>query len=189
MEFQLEKLHNIEELRRLRKRLGAEVFMPARERARVCCGTACTASGSSKVIVELEKEAEKRGIDLDIIRTGCQGMCQQGPLMKIEPHDIFYQKVKPRQAASLISHTFVSGMPLREALYRENIMSEPTTKMSDLPFYKKQLRVALRNNDKIDPTNISHYIAVGGYAGLEKALASMSPDDVLHEVEHALLRG
>jgi NADH-quinone oxidoreductase subunit F/NADP-reducing hydrogenase subunit HndC len=185
----MEKLHSIEDLRRLREKLVAEVFDSGRKRARVCCGTACTASGSSKVIEELEKEAEKRAIDLDIVKTGCQGMCQKGPIMKVEPHDIFYQRVKQRQAASLISHTFMSNMPLREALYRESILSEPTTKMLELPFYRKQLRVALRNNDKIDPTSIMHYIAVGGYAALEKALGSMSPDNVLNEVDRALLRG
>ncbi|HWR57566.1 MAG TPA: NAD(P)H-dependent oxidoreductase subunit E, partial [Thermodesulfovibrionales bacterium] len=167
MGSQTEKLRSIGDLRKLRERLGLEVFTPGSKRARVCCGTACTASGSHKVVAELGKEAEKRDLDLDIIKTGCQGMCQKGPIMKVEPHDIFYQRVKPQQAASLISHTFVSGMPLREALYRESIISEPTTKMLDLPFYKKQVRVALRNNDKIDPTNIEHYIAVGGYAALE----------------------
>ncbi|HXX58850.1 MAG TPA: NADH-ubiquinone oxidoreductase-F iron-sulfur binding region domain-containing protein, partial [Thermodesulfovibrionales bacterium] len=89
----------------------------------------------------------------------------------------------------LINYTFMSRTPYRQALYREDFMSDPTTEMLDLPFYKKQVRIALRNNDKIDPTNIHHYIAVGGYAALEKALSSMSPDDVLHEIDRAMLRG
>ncbi|HXX57514.1 MAG TPA: NAD(P)H-dependent oxidoreductase subunit E, partial [Thermodesulfovibrionales bacterium] len=188
----MERLESIQNLGRLREKLATEVFLPGRERARVCCGTACTASGSSKVIQSLEAEAEKRGLDIEIVKTGCQGMCQKGPIMKMEPHgaeDVFYQKVKPEEASSLINYTFMSRTPYRQALYREDFMSDPTTEMLDLPFYKKQVRIALRNNDKIDPTNIHHYIAVGGYAALEKALSSMSPDDVLHEIDRAMLRG
>jgi NADH-quinone oxidoreductase subunit F/NADP-reducing hydrogenase subunit HndC len=183
------KLKNIDDLKQLREKLASEVFQPDKPRARVCCGTACTASGSHKVINALEEDAGKRGLDIEIVKTGCQGMCQKGPIMKVEPDEIFYQRVKPNQASSLISYTFVGGMPYRQALYREDIMSEPVLEMLDLPFYRKQTRIALRNNDKIDPTNIHHYIAVGGYAALEKALSSMSPDDVLNEVDRANLRG
>lgn len=185
----MQRLRTIEDFRRLRERLSLEVFPHGRKRARVCCGTACTASGSSRVIHALEDEAKRRGLDVEIIKTGCQGMCQKGPIMKMEPGEIFYQKVKPGQASSLVSDTFLAGTPFRLALYREDILSEPAIEMLDLPFYKKQVRVALRNNDKIDPTNIQHYIAVGGYAALEKALSTMTPDDVLHEVDRANLRG
>ncbi len=185
----MQRLRTIEDFRRLRERLSREVFPPERKRARVCCGTACTASGSPKVIHALEDEAKKRALDVEIIKTGCQGMCQKGPIMKMEPGEIFYQKVKPGQVSSLMSETFLAGTPFRLALYREDILSEPAIEMPDLPFYKKQVRIALRNNDKIDPTSIQHYIAVGGYAALEKALSTMSPDDVLHEVDRAYLRG
>ncbi|HET6515496.1 MAG TPA: NADH-ubiquinone oxidoreductase-F iron-sulfur binding region domain-containing protein [Thermodesulfovibrionales bacterium] len=183
------RLKNIDDLRTLRVKLSSEVFPQGKDRARVCCGTACTASGSARVIDALVGEARKRGVDVEIIKTGCQGMCQRGPIMKVEPHEIFYERVRPEQVPPLIDHTFLSGTPYRQALYREDILSEPTTEMLDLPFYKKQVRIALRNNVKIDPTNIYHYIAVGGYAGIEKALSSMTPDDVLHEVDHAILRG
>ncbi|TAN45912.1 MAG: CBS domain-containing protein [Nitrospirae bacterium] len=183
------RLGSIDDLRNLRQRLSTETFDPGKPRIRVCCGTACTASGSHKVIDSLNGEASGKGIDMEIVKTGCQGMCQNGPIMKVEPYEIFYQKVKQEQAASLISYTFVGGLPYRQALYRENISSEPISEMPDLPFYKKQVRIALRNNDKIDPTNIEHYIAVGGYSALEKALASMTPEDVLDEVDRANLRG
>lgn len=185
----MEKLNSIDDFKSLRERLATEVFEPGKPRTRVCCGTACTATGSHKVIKAMEEEAKAKGIDLDIVKTGCQGMCQKGPVMKAEPHEIFYQRVKPEQAASLISYTYMSGMPYRQALYRESILTDPTLEMMDLPFYKKQVRIALRNNDKIDPTNIYHYIAVGGYAALEKALSSMTPDEVLDEVDRANLRG
>ncbi len=183
------KLKSIDDLKQLRKKLEAETFQPGKTRARVCCGTACTASGSHKVIGALEEDAGKRGLEVEIVKTGCQGMCQKGPIMKMEPEGIFYQRVKPEQASPLLGYTAIGGMPYRQALYRESITSEPILEMLDLPFYKKQTRIALRNNDKIDPTNINHYIAVGGYAALAKALASMSPDDVLNEVDKANLRG
>jgi NADH-quinone oxidoreductase subunit F/NADP-reducing hydrogenase subunit HndC len=185
----MEKLKNIDDFKRLREKLAEETFPAEKPRVRACCGTACTATGSYKVIKELEEDAKKRGVDLEIVKTGCQGMCQKGPVMKVEPSDVFYQKVRPDQASSLIGYTFLSGTPFRQALYRENILKEPSLEMMDLPFYKKQLRIALRNNDKIDPTNIYHYIAVGGYKALEKALSSMTPDDVLNEVDKANLRG
>ncbi|MEW5745130.1 MAG: NADH-ubiquinone oxidoreductase-F iron-sulfur binding region domain-containing protein [Nitrospirota bacterium] len=185
----MERLTSIGDLKKLRERLASELFLPDRARARVCCGTACTASGSHKVISALENEAKARGAAIEIVKTGCQGMCQKGPVMKAEPQDIFYQRVKPEHASGLLSHTFLHGIPFRQALYREDIQSDPTLEMMDLPFYKKQVRIALRNNDKIDPTNIYHYIAVGGYKGLEKALSGMSPDEVLEEVDRANLRG
>lgn len=185
----MERLNSIDSLRKLREKLSSELFQPDRMRIRACSGTACTATGSQKVIHALEDDAQKRGIELEIVKTGCQGMCQNGPVMKAEPQGIFYQKVKPEQSSSLISYTFMGGTPFRQSLFREDYMSEPIPEMLDLPFYKKQMRIALRNNDKIDPTNIYHYIAVGGYSALERALSSMTPDDVLNEVDKANLRG
>ncbi|GER92826.1 NADH-quinone oxidoreductase subunit F [hot springs metagenome] len=185
----MEKLKSIDDLKRLREKLSSEIFLHGKPRIRACCGTACTATGSYKVIDAIHEDAKKKGIDIEIVKTGCQGMCQKGPVMKVEPSDVFYQRVRPEQASSLVSFTFVGGMPYRQALYREDIFKEPSLEMMDLPFYKKQMRVALRNNDKIDPTNIYHYIAIGGYKALEKALASMTPDDVLNEVDKANLRG
>lgn len=189
MGLRMERLNRIDDLRKLRERLSSEMFLPDKPRIRACCGTACTATGAYKVIDALQEDAKKKGVDIEIVKTGCQGMCQKGPVMKAEPSDVFYQRVKPEQASSLMSYTFVGGMPYRQALYREDIFKEPTLEMMDLPFYKKQVRIALRNNDKIDPTNIYHYIAVGGYKALEKALSSMTPDDVLNEVDRANLRG
>jgi NADH:ubiquinone oxidoreductase subunit F (NADH-binding)/(2Fe-2S) ferredoxin len=183
------KLHTVEELSNLRKLLTEETFRPEVARIRLCSGTACTATGSPKVVTALEEEAAKRGITLDVVKTGCQGLCQKGPVMKVEPQGIFYQKVKPDHAKSILAYTVVGGTPYRQSLYRDNILSEPIPEMMDVPFYKKQLRIALRNNGVIDPRNIYHYIAVGGYAALEKALGSMSPDQVLNEVDKANLRG
>ena len=189
MEMKIEKLRNIDDLKTFRARLAAEVFEPGHARARVCCGTACTALGSHKVISALKEDAGKRGMDVEIVKTGCQGMCQKGPVMNVEPEGIFYQRVKAGQVPDIVGYTLVGKTPYRNALYRKDFLSQPIADMQELPFYKKQTRIALRNNDKIDPTNILHYIAVGGYKALEKALSAMTPDDVMDEVDKANLRG
>jgi NADH-quinone oxidoreductase subunit F/NADP-reducing hydrogenase subunit HndC len=140
-------------------------------------------------VAAIEEESGKRGISVDVVKTGCQGLCQKGPVMKVEPQGIFYQKVKPEHAKSILAYTVQGGQPFRQSLYRDSYLSEPVPEMMNVPFYKKQLRIALRNNGLIDPRNIHHYIAVGGYAALEKALGSMTPDEVLNEVDRANLRG
>jgi (2Fe-2S) ferredoxin len=185
----MDKMKNIDEFKKLRKKLMEETFKPEVPRVRLCSGTACTATGTYKVMAAIEEEAGKRGIEVDVVHTGCQGLCQKGPVMKVEPQGIFYQKVKPEHARSILAYTVQGGLPYRQSLYRDSFLSEPIPEMTDVPFYKKQLRIALRNNGLIDPRNILHYIAVGGYAALEKALGSMTPDDVLNEVDRANLRG
>jgi NADH-quinone oxidoreductase subunit F/NADP-reducing hydrogenase subunit HndC len=183
------KLKSVKELRELREKLKKETFQPDALRARVCCGTACTATGAYNVIDSFKKEAANSGVDVEIVKTGCQGICQKGPVLKVEPINIFYQRTKPENVSSIMSYSMLGNMPYRQGLYRDNILTEPIPEMVDIPFYKKQFRIALRNNGVVDPNNIDHYLAVGGYAGLEKALSSMSPDQVLEEVDRANLRG
>lgn len=185
----MEKLKSIDDLKKLGERLKDETFRPEIPRVRICSGTACTATGTPKVLSAMEEEAGKRGINLDIVKTGCQGLCQKGPVMKVEPLNMFYQKVRPKHARSILAYTVQGGMPFRQSLYRQDFLSEPIPEMTNVPFYKKQLRIALRNNGLIDPRNIYHYIAVGGYSALGKALGSMTPDGVLAEVDKANLRG
>jgi NADH-quinone oxidoreductase subunit F/NADP-reducing hydrogenase subunit HndC len=182
-------LNGADDLKKLRNQLQEDTFKPDKNRVRICCGTACVASGSKKLVKELEEESAQKGIDLEVVKTGCQGLCQKGPVMNVEPHGFFYQKVRSNDARDLISHTFAAGKSLRSLLYRETIMNEPVEEVENVPFYKKQLRIALRNNGRIDPNNILHYIAVGGYSATEKMIGSMSSDDVLHEIDRANLRG
>ncbi len=185
----MSKLNNFNELKELREKLKKETFLPDALRARVCCGTACTATGAHNVIDSFEKEAANSGVDVEIVKTGCQGICQKGPVLKVEPIDIFYQRTKPGDVSSIMSYSMLGNLPFRQGLYRDNYLTEPIPEMVDIPFYKKQVRIALRNNGVIDPNNIDHFIAVGGYAGLDKALSSMSPDDVMEEVDKSNLRG
>ncbi len=183
------KLKNIDDLKNMRALLSEETFKKDIPRVRLCSGTACTATGTPRVLTALEEEAARRGITLDVVKTGCQGLCQKGPVMRVEPQGIFYQKIKPEHAMKILAYTVVGDIPFRQSMYREDILSEPIPEMTDVPFYKKQIRIALRNNGLIDPRNIYHYIALGGYAALEKALGSMTPDQVLNEVDNANLRG
>ncbi len=183
------KLKGIEDLKNLRLLLMDEVFKEDKERIRVCTGTACLASGAKKVVANIEKEAKDKGVDLEVVKTGCQGLCQKGPVMKVEPFGYFYQRVKGEDVSEIVTNTLIGGYPVRRLFYRDTICQEPYERMETLPFYKKQHRIALRNNGRIDPANINHYIAVGGYTALESALGTMTPDEVLDEVDRANLRG
>src|SRR4030066_1466044 len=185
----MERLKSIEELKDLRSRLSEELFRPDQDRIRICCGTACTAMGSKKVVKTLEDEISKRGLNLEIVKTGCQGLCQKGPVMKAEPYNYFYQKVGSDKVEEILSTTYSAGLPVRELLYRGSFLDKPVELMEEVPFYKKQIRVALRNNGKIDPCNIYHYIAVDGYKATEKIFSSMSPEVVLEEVKKSNIRG
>jgi NADH:ubiquinone oxidoreductase subunit F (NADH-binding)/CBS domain-containing protein/(2Fe-2S) ferredoxin/NAD-dependent dihydropyrimidine dehydrogenase PreA subunit len=185
----MERLKSIDDLKTLRLFLSKETFNPEKDRVRICCGTACTASGSREVVRVLEGEIAKKGMDLEIVRTGCQGICQKGPVMKVEPHGYFYQKVNKENVRGVIPITYMASYPVRDLLYRGTFLEKPVEVMEDIPFYKKQLRIALRNNGRIDPANIYHYIAVGGYSAAEKMFSSMSPEQVLEEVKKANLRG
>jgi NADH:ubiquinone oxidoreductase subunit F (NADH-binding)/(2Fe-2S) ferredoxin len=185
----MDRLGSMAALGELRGRLQQDASRASGPRARVCCGTACKALGSGRVVEALEGEASRRGLDLDVVKTGCQGMCQKGPVMKVEPQEIFYQKVTSDDARSIVAYTVAGGLPFRRSLYRDSFLSEPVAQMSAVPFYGKQLKLTLRNNGVIDPTNIDDYLVAGGYRALEKALVSLTPDEVLDEVDRANLRG
>ncbi len=185
----MERINSIEGLTNVRLLLKDELFKEEAPRIRACCGTACVATGSQKVIENIENEAKSSEKQIEIVKTGCQGLCQKGPVMKMEPFGYFYQKVKQTDAHEIMTNTISGGFPVRKLLFRNTVMEEPIELMDSLPFYKKQLRIALRNNGSIDPLNIYHYIYAGGYGALAKALSEMTPDQVLDEVDKANLRG
>ena len=185
----MNKLKNIEELQNLRALLSEELFRPDKNRISVCCGTACTATGSKSFVKMFEEESSRKGLDIEIIKTGCQGLCQKGPVMKAEPYGYFYQRVKQEDAQRIIDTTYSAGSPVRDLLYRGTFLEKPVEVMEEVPFYKKQMRIALRNNGRIDPTDIHQYIAVGGYLAAEKMFSVMEPQQVIEEIKKANLRG
>jgi NADH-quinone oxidoreductase subunit F/NADP-reducing hydrogenase subunit HndC len=183
----MERLKSIEDLQKLRASLQKED--KAKITIKACSGSGCRASGAKKVIQKIKEEVNQRGLDVELKITGCRGLCSKGPNVKVEPHGIFYVKVKPDMVSHLMGYAILANTPFRPLLYRDDILSEPIAKMEDMPLYKKQQRLVLRHNGFIDPKSITDYIKVGGYKALEKALFSISPDDVLNEVDRANLRG
>src|SRR5574341_1277318 len=189
MELTFKRLENVKDLEALKARLQKEHQESDAHRVRVCCGTACQASGSNKLIKKFEEEAAAKQVKLEIVKTGCQGFCQRGPLVIQDPQEIFYQKVKVQDVPALFSDSVVRGLPYRKQLYREFPLSDPNTAMKEIPFYKKQKRVALHRNGVVDPCNIHDTIREDGYAGLAKVVTEMKPDEVIDIVKKSGLRG
>jgi NADH:ubiquinone oxidoreductase subunit F (NADH-binding)/Fe-S-cluster-containing hydrogenase component 2/(2Fe-2S) ferredoxin len=189
MNLKIKKLKSIDDLVTLRDRLSKEgVLAPGKKRIRVCCGTACRANNSLKVAEGLKRETEIKGNEVEIVTTGCQGLCQKGPVMIIDPEGYFYQKVQPERVQEIVSRTTMGAKPVWDLLFRR-IYGETAYFINDVPFYGKQERIVLRHNGKIDPANIYHYIVVGGYKALEKTFSGMNPDQVLDEVDKSNIRG
>ena len=159
----------------------------------VCAGTGCRANGSLAVAESLERAIRSRKLQaklkLGLKTTGCHGFCEQGPLVVIQPEGILYKGVKPKDAKEIVEQTLVKGQVVRRLLYRDPNTKEKVPQYAAIPFYAKQLRIALRNIGKIDPNNIDDYIAAGGYAGLAKALTEMTPAKVIDAVAKSGLRG
>jgi NADH-quinone oxidoreductase subunit F/NADP-reducing hydrogenase subunit HndC len=189
MELTFKRIENVSDLDALRQKLLQEHRASDAHRVRVCCGTACQATGSLKLIEQFEKEADQKQVKLEIVKTGCQGFCQRGPVVIQDSQDIFYQKVKPADVPSLFSDSVLNNVPYRKRLYREFPLSDPNEKVQDIPFYKKQKRLALHRNGVVDPCNIYDAIREDGYAGLAKALTEMKPDEVIDIVKKSGLRG
>uniref|UniRef100_UPI0025C6D616 (2Fe-2S) ferredoxin domain-containing protein n=1 Tax=Desulfonatronospira sp. TaxID=1962951 RepID=UPI0025C6D616 len=134
----MERLKSIKDFKSLEGSLRRQEGNGARVRASVCCGLPCTALGSQEIARELADESARQGVEVDIVKTGCQGLCQKGPLMQVEPHGYFYQKVKPDRAGEMVSKTMGSGQPVREFLYRDSYLDEVKEQIQEVPFYSKQ---------------------------------------------------
>ena len=163
------------------------------QQVHVCCGTGCLAWGSKKVAEAFAAEIAKRSIDatvdLFVKSTGCHGFCERGPLVALQPSGILYTKVKPNRVEEIVEKTLIGGEVIQNLLYKEPVSGERIAQFNEIPFYKNQVRVAMRNIGRIDPTSILDAIAEGAYSGLTKALYEMSPDEVLDEVEISGQRG
>ena len=157
----------------------------------VCGGTGCIASDSEKVIKNLETIIKARGYadQVKVIKTGCFGFCEQGPIVKIEPDNVFYVRVGPKDAKEIVDEHIIKGNQVERLLYEDPQAKQKVHKQEDMAFYKKQRRVALRNCGLINPEDIYEYIALGGYESLGKALTEMSRDQVIDIVKKSGLRG
>ena len=157
----------------------------------ICAGTGCLAYGCLDLVAAFRNEVEKRGLQdkVDVRATGCPGFCERGALLTIYPQGIFYQRVKIEDIPEIISETILKGKILDRLLYTDPNTGERFVKEDDIPFYKRQQRLLLDKNNKIDPTSIEDYLAIGGYAALSKALFQMSPQKIIDEVKRSGLRG
>ncbi len=186
--------HDLIQVRRVIKEEGEKLAKKTgyRKQVLVCGGTGCTSSHSMKVIEQLEKSLEELGInDVLVVKTGCFGLCALGPIMIVYPEGAFYSQMTPEHVKTVAEkHLIKGGEIVKELLYKGTLTKDgKIIPFSETPFYKKQMRIALRNCGVIAPEDIDEAIAAGDYAALEKVLTSMTPDDVINEMLASGLRG
>lgn len=189
MSAELTKLADPAELEALRKRLERERD-PNRVRARICM-TGCRAHGAEEIFKAFNEEVQRRGLEkrVEVMATGCHGFCARAPVMVIDPYDFFYGGIKPEDVPEIVESSILAQRPVERLLYAEPEGGQKIARAADVPFYKNQMKIVLRNCGYIDPRSILDYIERDGYTAASKALATMSPTEVIEEVALSGLRG
>lgn len=156
----------------------------------VCGGTGCKASQSRLIIENLQATIQLLGLEqeVSVVQTGCFGFCEKGAIVKIMPDLTFYTEVKAEDAADIVREHIVAGRKIERLLYRDPMSGRHIEDSAHMGFYKKQMRIALRNCGLIDPENIEEYIAVRGYEALADALAA-EPQATINTIKESALRG
>lgn len=157
----------------------------------VCGGTGCRASASDAIVENLRGELKNKGLDetVQVIMTGCFGFCEQGPIVKVMPDNTFYVQVKPEDSAKIVEEHVIKGRKVESLLYKDPVRKESVSDSKHMGFYKKQIRIALRNCGFINPENIDEYIARDGYMAIGQVLSEMSPEQTIQLVKDSGLRG
>ncbi len=157
----------------------------------VCGGTGCTSSNSLKIVEKLKEELKAKGLEkeVNVITTGCFGLCALGPIMVVYPEGSFYSMVKEEDIPEIVEEHLLKGRIVTRLLYQETVEEDNIKSLNKTAFYAKQERVALRNCGVIDPEKIDDYIAQDGYAALGKVLTEMTPDEVIQTILDSGLRG
>ena len=159
----------------------------------VCGGTGCSSSGSAQLIERFEQQLQEKGLEkeIKIVRTGCFGLCEAGPVVIVYPEGTFYSRVKPEDVDEIVSEHLLKGRKVQHLVYVDHATHESSVQKSldEISFYKQQKRVALKNCGVIDPENIDEYIAYDGYKALAKALTEMTREQVIQEIIDSGLRG
>ncbi len=158
---------------------------------RTCISTGCKAQKSLKVVEALKAAIKEQRIEdkVEIKKTGCHGFCEMGPIMVVEPENIFYRKVKPEDVGEILSTLNGKGRVVERLLWKDPVTRELATYERELPLYKKQNKNITYRSGKIDPADVEDYIASGGYSALGKALSTMKPAEVIDAVISSGLRG
>lgn len=157
----------------------------------VCGGTGCTSSGSQEVIQALKNELKKNKLqnEVAVVKTGCHGLCAEGPVMIVYPEAVFYSQIRPEDVPEIVSEHLLKGRIVERLVHREADVPDGIRSLNETTFYKKQHRIALRNCGVINPESIDEYIGTGGYEALGKVLTEMTPDDVIQTILDSGLRG
>ncbi|MDD3523203.1 MAG: SLBB domain-containing protein, partial [Candidatus Cloacimonetes bacterium] len=155
----------------------------------ICCGSGCVSAGALKIKERFHEVLKEHNLttEVNIIETGCMGPCDYGPVMVIYPEGIFYKKVSVDDVAEIVSEHFVKGRPVNRLMLQEEEKTFQAQK--DVPFYQKQVKVALENCGYINPESLDEYIATGGYEALGTVLTEMKPQDVINVIKESGLRG
>jgi len=157
----------------------------------VCGGTGCRASESESLQAALDRELKANGLENEakVVTTGCFGFCEKGPIVKVHPDNTFYVEVKPGDASEIIKEHVLKGRKVERLLYSDPQNKEHIPDSKHMGFYRKQIRIALRNCGFIDPENIDEYLARDGYQALGKVLSEMTPEQTIQEIKLSGLRG
>jgi len=184
------KLSSKQDLEALRKELVKE-RRPDKPLIAICNGTACRPYGCIHLTEAIKQELVKQGLEnkVELRVTGCHGLCEKGPIVVIQPGDIFYQQVKLEDVPEILSETAIKGTIIDRLLHTDPITGNKVVHRDEIPFYRKQVRNILGNNVEISLTKIEDYIAIGGYTALAKVLLEMTPEQIVEEIKHSGLRG
>jgi NADH:ubiquinone oxidoreductase subunit F (NADH-binding)/(2Fe-2S) ferredoxin/Pyruvate/2-oxoacid:ferredoxin oxidoreductase delta subunit len=157
----------------------------------VCGGTGCKSAEADGIVSNLENAIKNHNMsdEVQVLTTGCFGFCEKGPIVKMLPDNTFYVQVEPKDAEELVAEHAIKGRKVERLLYQNPDTKEKISDSKDMDFYKKQLRIALRNCGLVDPDNIGDYIARDGYQALGQALTDMTPTDVIKVIKDSGLRG
>lgn len=157
----------------------------------ICGGPGCKASNADKIQERFREEIERLGLQekIKIIMTGCFGFCAKGPVIEIMPDKVFYIEVKEDDVKEIIESHILNEEVVERLLYEDKDTKERIKVKEEIPFYKKQVKIALKNCGVIDPENIEDALAVGAYTALGKAITSMTKEEVIKEVTESGLRG
>jgi NADH-quinone oxidoreductase subunit F len=190
----MRKIKKIKTIKDLERSINSQIQARKSEKKpvlTVSAGTCGQARGSLEVIKSLEKAIKEQNLEdeVKIKVTGCHGFCEAEPNIIIQPHNIFYQKVQPKDAKDITSQTIINNKVIDQLLLEDLATGKKIANEKDIPFYKKQKRIILGDNALIDPTDINDYLSIGGYGSLAKALSTMSPEDIIETIKKSGLRG
>ena len=185
----MKRLTSIEQLQHFQKAI-LESRDPGRLRVRICM-TGCRAFGAVELRDAFKASLAEKGLTdtVDIVETGCHGFCARAPVSAIDPYGFFYQQISPKDVPLIVEESIMGGKPVEKLLYKDPKSDAPVALEKNVPFYREQMKIVLRNCGQIDPTSMEDYVARDGYRAIAKVLSSMTPENVIEEITRSGLRG